>query len=76
MFLMCSSCDCDRGNLEMGMPLGWHRRQAIILVGQLPDSTADALLVLQAAKELVDTFLAGHPEKDALRATNVLPFTG
>lgn len=64
------------GGNVMGIPLGWHRRQAIILAGQLPDNTADALLVLQAAKELVDTFLAGHPEKDATRATNVLPFTG
>lgn len=41
----------------MGVPQGWHRRQAITLASQLPDNPADALLVLQAARELVETFL-------------------
>lgn len=62
----------------MGMgnaPLGWHRRAAIILVGQLPDSSADALLVLQAAKELVETFLVGHADKIEQTASNVIPFS-
>lgn len=58
--------------MGLGMPSGWHRRAAIILVGQLPDSQADALLVLEAAKELVETFL-GHEDKPQ-RATNVIPF--
>jgi hypothetical protein len=35
----------------------WHRRQAITLASQLPDNPADALMVLQAARELVETFL-------------------
>lgn len=55
--------------------MGWHKRQAIILAGQLPDNTADALLVLQAAKELIDSFLVGSVEKDAPKAGNVLPFS-
>lgn len=59
--------------MDMGMPLGWHRRAAIILAGQLPDNPADALLVLKAAEELVKTFLAGHQDKPE-RASNVIPF--
>jgi hypothetical protein len=58
----------------MGMPQNWHRRQAIIITGQLPDSVADALLVLQAAKELVETFLSAHDEEPIERPHNVLPF--
>jgi hypothetical protein len=58
----------------MGMPLGWHRRHAITLASQLPDNPADALLVLQAAKELVETFLVGFGDGDQPRAANVLPF--
>jgi Uma2 family endonuclease len=57
----------------MGMPLGWHRRHAIILAGQLPDNTADALLVLEATKELVETFLVGHVDRET-KAANILPF--
>jgi hypothetical protein len=59
----------------MGMPQNWHRRQAMALVSQLPDGTADALLVLQAAKELVETFLAEQDgEGSPKRAANVLSF--
>lgn len=59
----------------MGMPLGWHRRHAIILAGQLPDNTADALLVLQATRELVETFLVPHLEDEGPeRVSNILPF--
>jgi hypothetical protein len=59
----------------MGMPLQWHRRQAITLASQLPDSTADALLVIEALRALVETFLAGSPEQEAATlSTNVLPF--
>jgi len=36
---------------------GWHRRQAFMLASQLPESRADALLVLQATQELVETFM-------------------
>jgi hypothetical protein len=58
----------------MGMPLNWHKRQAMVLAGQLPENTEDALLVLQAVRELVETFLMedqGQPAK----ASNVLPFS-
>lgn len=59
----------------MGTPLGWHRRQALALGSQLPDNITDALLVIEALKELVDGFLVGHPEEDApARPANVLPF--
>ena len=63
----------------MEMPLQWHRRQAIVLASQLPDNSADALMVVQALKELVDSFLVAndvsHTEPCRLGA-NVLPFTG
>lgn len=42
----------------MGMQEGWQRRHAIQIVAQLPENTADALLVLEFAKELVERFLA------------------
>lgn len=59
----------------MGSPQIWHRRQAMVLAGQLPENTEDALLVLQAVHELVETFLnrpEAVPAKTA--AANVLPF--
>ncbi len=61
--------------MVMGKLQNWHRRQAIILAGQLPDNTVDALIVLAAAKELVETFLAEDNGRLATMATNVLPFT-
>lgn len=62
----------------MEMPLNWHRRQAIVLASQLPDDPTDAILVLQALTELVDTFLVagGGVERVAGLAANILPFTG
>jgi hypothetical protein len=60
--------------MGMGMPLGWHRRHAIMIASQLPDKPEDALLVLQAAKELVEMFLMGAAEGDGPRAANVLVF--
>jgi hypothetical protein len=36
----------------------WHRKQAMLIVGQLPDDKADALKILGAAKWLVEHFLA------------------
>ena len=41
----------------------WHRRQAITLASQLPDNPADALMVLQAARELVETFLQSDTQQ-------------
>jgi hypothetical protein len=35
----------------------WHRRQAFIIASQLPENQQDALAVLEAARELVATFL-------------------
>lgn len=62
--------------MGMGMPLNWHRRQAIVLASQLPDNAADGLLVVQALKELVDTYLAADDEPQEALGKNVLPFTG
>lgn len=62
--------------MKLGMPLQWHRRQAIVLASQLPDTTADALLVLQALNELVDTFLVAHEAGQETLGVNILPFTG
>jgi lipase chaperone LimK len=59
----------------MGMPLNWHRRQAMVLAGQLPENTEDALLILQAVQELVETFLIAHDEAPARKPSNVLPFS-
>lgn len=35
----------------------WHRRHAIQIVAQLPEVVEDAILVLEAARELVEGFL-------------------
>lgn len=58
----------------MGMPLAWHRRQAMMLAAQLPENNTDARLVVEAIRELMDTFLAQVPEKGTELAQNVLPF--
>jgi hypothetical protein len=58
----------------MGVPLAWHRRHALTIAGQLPENIEDALLVLQATRELVDTFLSKAQEDQPRRAANVLPF--
>ena len=42
----------------------WHRRHAIQIVSALPESTEDALLVLDLAKQLVEGFLA-DPQRSA-----------
>jgi hypothetical protein len=34
----------------------WHRRHPMILAGQLPDESEDALAVLECVRELVATF--------------------
>jgi hypothetical protein len=39
----------------------WHRRHAIQIAAALPDSTEDALIVLDMARELVRGFMAGEP---------------
>lgn len=46
------------GERESEMPhKNWHRRHAIQIVAQLPESPRDALQVLELAKQLVDGFL-------------------
>jgi hypothetical protein len=60
----------------MGMPLQWHRRQAIMLASQLPDNTADALIVIEAMNELVRSYLMAVPAEKTAAAANVLPFAG
>ena len=56
------------------MPLIWHKRHALLLAGQLPESAADARMVVEALKELLDTFLAEAGPQVAEAASNVLPF--
>ena len=42
----------------------WHRRHAIQVAASLPDTTEDALLVLELAKQLVDSLTGSFdPEK-------------
>jgi hypothetical protein len=43
----------------------WHRRHAIQVAASLPETTEDALLVLELAKQLVDGFLSGGAQKSA-----------
>lgn len=58
----------------MGMPMMWHRRHALLLASQLPENHADADLVLQALRELLETFLSEAAEREPERPSNVLPF--
>lgn len=82
-FCICSNKELvaeSRGASLMGMemPLPWHRRQAIVLASQLPDNTADAVLVIQALTDLVNSFLVAHEGEDRSPSvgSNILPFTG
>jgi hypothetical protein len=49
----------------------WHRRQALILVAQLPEAIEDAKLVLMAMQDLVDNYLIEAPAPP--RLANVVP---
>ena len=42
--------------------LPWPRRHAMMLASQLPDGTADAVIILRLATELAEGFLTG-PDK-------------
>jgi hypothetical protein len=44
----------------------WHRRHAIQIVAQLPESTEDALKVLELSKRLVEEFLGDRQAKSSL----------
>jgi len=48
------------------MTEAWHRRQAIQIAAALPETIEDAILVLSLARELVETFLSGKPQAEAL----------
>lgn len=52
---------------------GWHRRHALVLAGQLPDNTTDALAILDACRELVQKFL--DPAGDQPSGENVFHLT-
>lgn len=58
----------------MGTPLAWHKRHALTIASQLPENPADALLILEAAKKIVEVFMSSEEEDRPRRATNVLPF--
>ena len=44
--------------LGVGMQESWHRRHAVQIVAALPEDLDDALIVLDLARALVETFLA------------------
>jgi hypothetical protein len=58
----------------MERPNNWHRRQAMMLASQLPEDVTDAKLIVEAVRELLDTFMLEDAPKAVQRATNVLPF--
>jgi hypothetical protein len=47
----------------------------MMLASQLPEDIREAKLVVQAVRELLDTFMLEEPSKAVDRAKNVLPFT-
>lgn len=49
----------------------WHRRHAIQIAAALPETTDDALLVLDLARELVERFLAEPQARERERGTVV-----
>jgi hypothetical protein len=55
----------------------WHRRHAMAIAGQLPEHSTDALLVIEAMRQIVETFLtpAEATSADTL-AANVVAFRG
>jgi hypothetical protein len=40
----------------------WHRRHAIQIAAALPETREDALIVLDLARELIESFLYRRPE--------------
>ena len=59
----------------MGMPLIWHRRQAMVIAGQLPENTEDALMVMECVRELLEVYLSKSAQEPPRKvANNVLPF--
>jgi hypothetical protein len=58
--------------LEVEKPDLGHRRHAIQIVAQLPETQADALLILEAAREFVLKFLGNDHLADGLRRDGVV----
>jgi hypothetical protein len=58
--------------LEVEKPDQGHRRHAIQIVAQLPETQADALLILEAARDFVLKFLAEDHLEGAGRAQSGL----
>lgn len=49
------------------MPERWLRRHAVQIVAQLPEDSNDALMVLELARTLVESFLTPQPALEADR---------
>lgn len=60
----------------MRIPLQWHKRHAITLASQLPESIEDALTVIDAMRELVEDYLKAAPVATEGQPANVLQFKG
>jgi hypothetical protein len=58
--------------LEVEKPDLGHRIQAIQIVAQLPETQADALLILEAARDFVLKFLAEDHFEGGLRREGVV----
>jgi hypothetical protein len=43
----------------------WHRRQAMMLASQLPETRDDTLAILECVRELVTTFLQSDTPEPA-----------
>lgn len=56
------------------MPDSWHRRHAIQIAAQLPEDPADALLVLELAKQLVEEFLRPQTALERAVGAEVVTF--
>jgi hypothetical protein len=53
----------------------WHKRHALSLASQLPDSTTDALIILRFTQTLVEDFMVGQdaPAKPQIAVVTELP---
>jgi hypothetical protein len=52
----------------------WYRRHALTVASRLPDNAIDALLVIEAAGEIVETFLVPVDAIADSLAVNVVAF--
>ncbi|WP_048756600.1 hypothetical protein [Afipia felis] len=54
----------------------WHRRHAIQIAAQLPEDAKDALIVLDLAKSLVETFLDDKEDQAVLARRSLVAVPG